>query len=119
MMQIFDQPEPLVSVGDRPSTTIAPQALLFMNSPQVRGYAHSLGKRLREAFDKQPESAVRLGYLSVVGRRPDGDELAASLAFLQSQQDSYKTDGKANAAELALADFAQVLFELNEFIYIE
>ena len=28
MMQLFDQPEPLVSVGNRPSTTIAPQALL-------------------------------------------------------------------------------------------
>jgi hypothetical protein len=119
MMQIFDQPEPLVSVGNRPSTTIAPQALLFMNSPQVRGYAHSLGKRLREAFNQQPESAVRLGYVSVVGRPPDADELAASLTFLQSQQASYKNDGKANAAELALADFAQVLFELNEFIYIE
>ena len=33
MMQLFDSPEPLVSSGQRPSTTIAPQALMFMNSP--------------------------------------------------------------------------------------
>ena len=52
MMQLFDQPEPLVSVGGRPSTTIAPQALAFLNSPHVRGYAHELRQaaaaRLRE-----------------------------------------------------------------------
>ncbi|HAW98838.1 MAG TPA: hypothetical protein DCX67_09910, partial [Opitutae bacterium] len=31
-MQLFDAPEPLVSQGHRASTTIAPQALMFMNS---------------------------------------------------------------------------------------
>ena len=41
MMQIFDSPEPLVSVGSRPATTIAPQALMFMNNRQVRSYARS------------------------------------------------------------------------------
>ena len=41
-MQIFDSPEPLVSVGNRPATTIAPQALLFMNSPHVRAAAKAL-----------------------------------------------------------------------------
>ena len=42
MMQIFDQPEPLVSQGRRPSTTIAPQALLFMNNLQVVKWARAL-----------------------------------------------------------------------------
>ena len=32
MMQVFDQPEPLTSQGRRPSTTIAPQALMMMNN---------------------------------------------------------------------------------------
>ncbi|MEM7559178.1 MAG: PSD1 and planctomycete cytochrome C domain-containing protein [Planctomycetota bacterium] len=38
MMQIFDQPEPLSSQGSRPSTTIAPQALLFMNNRHDIGH---------------------------------------------------------------------------------
>ncbi len=32
-MVAFDAPEPLVSQGSRPTTTVAPQALMLMNSP--------------------------------------------------------------------------------------
>ena len=44
MMVVFDAPEALVGVGERPTTTIAPQALLLMNNPQVRS-----GRRVGEA----------------------------------------------------------------------
>ena len=39
-LQVFDSPEPLVSVGGRPATTVAPQALVFHEQPvcaRVRG----------------------------------------------------------------------------------
>src|SRR6185295_13063019 len=38
-MQAFDAPEPLVSQGSRPITTVAPQALFLMNSPNVRAWS--------------------------------------------------------------------------------
>jgi mono/diheme cytochrome c family protein len=119
MMQLFDQPEPLVSVGNRPSTTIAPQALAFMNSPYVRGYALSFAAKLAPSAQKSPSDAVTLGYQTAIGRAPDAEELAASVAFIESQIASYREANKPNAQELALADFCQVLFGLNEFIYIE
>jgi cytochrome c553 len=121
MMQLFDQPEPLVSVGNRPSTTIAPQALFFINNAQVRGYAHSFAKKLLPLYEKSPQDAVRSGYLTSIGRAADDTELADAVAFLQSQADSYVASGKdaAAARELALADFCQVLFGLNEFVYVE
>ena len=121
MMQLFDQPEPLVSVGDRPSTTIAPQALFFLNNAQVRGYAHSFAKKLLPAFEKSPEETVKNGYLAAIGRRPDEAELADAVAFIKSQAESYAAGGKDAAAgrELALADLCQVLFGLNEFVYVE
>ncbi len=46
-MMLFDWPEHLVSIGQRPSTTIAPQALMFINSPQGRSYAEGLAKRVK------------------------------------------------------------------------
>jgi hypothetical protein len=119
MMQLFDQPEPLVSVGGRPSTTIAPQALALLNSPHVRGYAHSFAKQLLPAFEKSPAEAVKLGYLTAIARQPDEEELAASIAFLAAQEKSYAAGGKPDARQLALADFCQVLFGLNEFVYVE
>ena len=119
MMQLFDQPEPLVSVGGRPSTTIAPQALAFLNSPHVRGYAHAFAKRLQPEYEKSPASAVKQGYLMAIGRAPDNSELAATLNFVAAQEKSYAASEKPDARELAVADFCQVLFGLNEFVYVE
>jgi mono/diheme cytochrome c family protein len=119
MMQLFDQPEPLVSVGNRPSTTIAPQALAFLNSPHVRGYAHGFAKRLLSAYEKSPADAVKRGYLSAIGREPDDEELQSTLAFLAAQEKSYAASEKPDSRELALADFCQVLLGLNEFVYVE
>ena len=121
MMQLFDQPEPLVSVGGRPSTTIAPQALMFMNNPQVRLYAHNFAKKLLPEYEKSPAEAVKQGYLTAISRQPDDGELADAVAFLEAQQKSHAAvpEKQSQAAELALADFCQVLFGLNEFVYVE
>jgi mono/diheme cytochrome c family protein len=121
MMQLFDQPEPLVSVGDRPSTTIAPQALAFLNSPHVRTYAHNFAKQLLREYEKSPADAVRLAYTSAIAREPDAAESSAAVNFLATQETSYShsADGKDNVRELALSDFCQVLFGLNEFVYVE
>ena len=119
MMQIFDAPEPLVSVGNRPSTTIAPQALMFMNNPQVRVYARAFGKSLLPSAEKSLADAVRKGYVVAVAREPSDAELKETVAFIESQIASFETKENTNARELALVDFCQVLMSLNEFIYVE
>jgi hypothetical protein len=55
-MVAFDLPEPLVSQGARPTTTVAPQALVLMNSPQARTWADGLAKRVQGAGDAQSRS---------------------------------------------------------------
>jgi len=118
MMQLFDAPEPLVSQGDRPSTTIAPQALMFLNSPQVRSYAQAFARRVTAAAAGD-EDAVRVAYRMALARDPTPQELEDSRAFLDGQIASYKADGMANPGELALTDVCQVLFSLNEFVFVE
>jgi hypothetical protein len=54
-----------------------------------------------------------------VGRGPDAEELSSAIAFLAVQEASYATEQKPDSAEMALADFCQVLFGLNEFVYVE
>ncbi len=118
MMQIFDSPEPLVSVGDRPATTIAPQALLFLNGPQVRLSAESFARRLL-TDDAPLEEIVRRGYLSTLGRAPNERELSLTVAFLQTQAASYAGANQPRPRELAVTDFCHSLFGLNEFIFVE
>ena len=109
-MQLFDSPEPLVSQGSRPVTIIAPQALHFMNNGQVRASAMELASRLKAQPDTA--AAVTLGYQTVLGRAPTPKEQKSIASFIDVQEKSYTNNGR----ELALADFVQVLFGLNEFI---
>ena len=62
---------------------------------------------------------MRHGYQAAIGRTPDDSELAAALEFLATQEKSYTASEKSDSRELALADFCQVLFGLNEFVYVE
>jgi hypothetical protein len=118
-MQLFDQPEPLVSVGGRPTTTVAPQALAIMNNPQIREYAKALARQLRGTAGEDTAAAIRRGYEVAVGRQPTSDEASDAAAFIAEQRASYAKENKADAETLALADFCQVLFGLNEFVYVE
>jgi len=119
VLMLFDFPEPNVSVGGRVSTTIAPQALAMMNSPQVRNYARNFAQRLKPEAAKGMPDAITYGYQLALGRKPDTTELKDGAKFIEHQTESYQAAGKSAADELALADFCQVLFGLNEFIYIE
>jgi hypothetical protein len=115
-MQLFDSPEPLVSQGSRPSTIIAPQALHFMNNAQVREAAVALAGQFEKKTDDG--EAISLAYQTVVGRVPTQAETKSITAFIGAQAQSYKAAGRNDARKLALADLAQVLFGLNEFIYV-
>src|SRR5205823_3795256 len=85
MMQVFDAPEALVSVGERPRTTVAPQALLLMNNPHVRSYARGFARRLSAVSSM--EEAVKLGYRIALTREPTADELRESAAFVRMQRE--------------------------------
>jgi mono/diheme cytochrome c family protein len=117
-LQVFDAPEPLVSVGGRPATTVAPQALMFMNSPYVREYATNFAKLLLKD-NSSTEQIVKAGYWKALSRDPNPQELAATAEFIDTQTESYKNEKQSNPRELAVTDFCQTLFSLNEFIYIE
>jgi hypothetical protein len=118
-MQAFDAPEPLVSQGTRPTTTIAPQALMLMNNPHVRSWAKAFAKRFTRSNGESVESAITQAYSLAFNRAPTKTERADGLLFIQQQTSRYQSEQKANAQELAYVDFAQVLLSLNEFIYAE
>jgi hypothetical protein len=118
-MVLFDGPDALQGLGQRASTIVAPQALAMLNNEQVIGYARAMARRLLAAAETTPEQAVEQGYALALGREPDEFELADAAGFVRGAQQAYEASGKENSRELAVADFCQVLFSLNEFIYID
>lgn len=113
VMMLFDWPEHLVSIGQRSTTTVAPQALMFMNSPQGRQYAEALAARL------SPQTPIVDAYQRTFGREPTPQEANLAKAFLAQQADVYREAKTTSAGQAALTDLCQTLFSMNEFIYVD
>jgi mono/diheme cytochrome c family protein len=117
-MVLFDAPDGLQGIEQRTTTTIAPQALLLMNSAMVRGCAEALARRIAPQGTPLSE-AVRAGYMRALVRPPSETELAEAVRFVREQTASYRVESKPGADHLALTDFCQVLLGTNEFIYVD
>ena len=123
LMQAFDAPDAQQSCGRRMNTTVAPQALALLNDPFVRQRAEELAGRLLTDAGGEADAQLRAAFLLCLSRAPAPDELAAARAFVAErtatrQQRDAKQPASA-AQRLALTDFCQSLFGLNEFIYID
>jgi hypothetical protein len=117
-MQIFDAPEPLVSQGIRPATTVAPQALWLMNNPRVREWAALWARQVTGTSPGPADRWLTESYQRALQRPPTPAEAGASVAFLARQTDRYRKAGTPEPALLAATDLLQALLSLNEVIYV-
>jgi hypothetical protein len=117
LMQLFDAPESIQSIGERSTTTAATQALALMNSPFVRQRAEKLFQRVMPRPNGALPTTIDEAYRIALGRVPTGDERQRMQAFIEKQTASYGRSPKG--MEQALTDFCQVLLCLNEFVYID
>ncbi len=99
----LDCADPNLNVPVRNATLTALQALALLNNPfMVRQGAH-FAERLTQASG-EAEAQVELAYRLAFGRPPDAGERAAVVAYA-------KKHGLANAC--------RVLFNTNEFLFID
>ncbi len=117
MMVIFDAPEALGTMAERPTTTIAPQALHLLNNPQSRELAKALARRIAPDSQTSLDDAIRKAYQIAFARLPNREEIDDGKAFITQQMATY-ADGNTRR-ESALADFCQVVMCLNEFVYVD
>lgn len=122
LQQAFDKPDAQQTCSRRDRTTVAPQALALLNDRWVRTVAVDFARRvLRGTTDD--EEAVELALQLALGRPIESAERTAAVAMLQNQQARRQLrDANVRVEEVrlqAFADFCQVVFSLNEFIYID
>ncbi len=81
MFEQFDFPDPTMPTGHRHTTTVAPQALLLMNSDLVMDSADALAREIMQA---DPSVAGRVNLLTqrLLGRDATDSELASVERFL-------------------------------------
>ncbi len=110
VFSLFDSTDAAVPNGDRANTTIAPQALFFLNSKLVLDTAELLAQK---AIQKTPTPEAQVLYLyeNILGRTPTLDEANRAKDFLfQALKLSENNPVKAMAA------LAQILVSSNEFV---
>ncbi len=118
LLELFDGADPSASCARRLATTVAPQALALLNDEFVRARAHDFARRLRSEAGDDPRTQVARAYRIALSRPPTEAETNAGAEFITAQT---RSRGRRNedAPLHALADFCQVIFGLNEFVYVD
>ena len=101
-MTTLDCADPSLLVDKRNESLSALQALVLLNNGFMLVQSKEFAKRLERDFPKQQQ--VENAFLIALGRRPTQSELESLTAL---------------AAQYSLADLARVLFNLNEFSFVD
>jgi hypothetical protein len=133
MFQAFDMPDTHESCARRAVTTTAPQALNLLNDRVVLNAAFAFAGRVLQEAGADVNAQIERAYLLAFARRPIAAEREQALAFFQQQAALIQSrlDAKQPVAvppncpvqmeparAAALVDFCHVLFNANEFVYV-
>jgi len=102
-LDMLDCPDPSVATPRRSVTTTPIQALSLLNNPFMERSASAWATRLQAAAN-DTVSQIDLAYRQAFARLPSDEERAFAVAF---------------ATEHGLVQFCLVLFNTNEFLYID
>lgn len=118
-MLTFDTPVPFSAMGRRNVSNVPAQALILLNDPLVVELSRAWGERALENVRGNSADAtrqrIRWMYRTGFGRPPTQQETQVSADFLSAHASRLKVS--ADAPDL-WADFAHVLVNTKEFIYL-
>jgi hypothetical protein len=114
MFVAFDYPTPFSTMGRRSVSNVPAQALTMLNNPLVVQQADLWAKKMLAEPGLSAQQRVRKIYETALSRPPTPSEFAETLAFMQEQARVYGREDDPRA----WADFAHVVFNLKEFIFV-
>ncbi len=103
LFEVFDLPDQNITCSRRNVSTVPTQALTLLNDDFVLRQAQLFADRIREAAPGDAQAQIRTAYAIALSRPPTGKEQRLALDFLKGQK---------------LVDFAHVMLNLNEFVYM-
>lgn len=113
MFAAFDYPTPFTTIGKRSVSNVPAQALVMLNNPFVLQQAEQWAKWTLAEPNRSSAERVQSMYAAAFGRPADREEIDLALAFVRAAAKEHGNDVKA------WADFAHVLFNAKEFIFVE
>ena len=119
VFQLFDTTDATVSKGDRATTTVATQALFYLNSDLVADSAGDLAKQLSAEMDDRSKvnRLYRIAYSRPASDREVDRALNAVAGFESELADREPDAAKRRARAWSLV--CQAVMAANEFVYVE
>jgi hypothetical protein len=105
-LQAFDVDDGRAPCPLRTQTVTAPQSLFLMNSDVVDKASVKLAERLRKEAGEDIDREVTLAYRITLNRPPSAKEKDLALSYVQNDPDKLK-------------NFAWLLFNLDEFLFVK
>tara|TARA_Y100001934_G_scaffold36067_1_gene41366 strand:+ start:686 stop:3460 length:2775 start_codon:yes stop_codon:yes gene_type:complete len=119
MFNTFDAPDMEPNCTQRSVSTVAPQALLFMNNDFVMQQAKLMGERIRNIEKDDLDRQMRIAWELAYGRFMTGEENMRATKFLDQQRAQFTERKHKEPAKAALANFCQAILSSNEFVYVD
>jgi hypothetical protein len=124
LMTTFDFADTTLPCPRRDVTIAAPQALTLFNNDFVHARSSALARRVTNYGAMQASERVRTAWRLVFGRKPAYRELSVALEHLVAQEKRFRDlksgdlpEGDASLS--ALASLCHVLFNTNEFAFVD
>ena len=118
-LDAFDAPAMEPNCAKRPVSTVAPQALIFMNNAFVLGQSRAMAERLQAQAKDDLDSQLAAGWEHAFGHTATPEQVSKSREFVHRQTALFK-ERKDKTPELtALANYCQALMSANKFVYVE
>jgi len=108
MMEVFDGANMSESCARRNVTTVAPQAFTLLNSDLTNTEVKHFAARVVELAGTDPGRQIDRAFRMALSRPPSPEEVKSARATMAGMK-----------AREALARLGLVMFNLNEFIYLE
>jgi cytochrome c553 len=110
LLESFDQANADTPIAQRNITTVAPQALILLNSNFMNQQAAALARRMKSFACCDPYAKIEALYEYALSRQPSDREIDVALNFVQRWNDQ---------DDRTIAELCKLILNLNEFIYID
>ena len=112
MFESFDAPDGIQSCSRRVESNTAPQSLTLLNGQWTVKESNRLAEKLDAVADDERKDQRWPGWRFMCGSRR-AEEVASAQAFLERQT------AELGSKKAAVAELVRVLFNTNEFLYVD
>ncbi|MEE3368842.1 MAG: PSD1 and planctomycete cytochrome C domain-containing protein [Planctomycetota bacterium] len=123
VLETFDLPQMNPACQQRPTSTVAQQALFLLNNTAVRALSQDFARRVL-GYTTDPVAQVERAYLTALGHGPTAEEREVAVQTLLNLEAEFAALSSAagesqNSAEQALTVLCHTLMNSAAFLFVD